>query len=319
MNNLESESSGILSLLVKVIPLVLVVAVAGFLMGTTNPKSPAGYVGYLTQGAIFGKAHFVALQSGPTSAGRHWLYDVVNVSVTPYTYSEDFAGPDSVLSKDNLKISFRVHLVWKIRPEKVQDFVEHYSTLSPGDDPDKIVQVAYNNFIKEPLRTFARDEVQQLNGLELKDQISPVGERVYKRILGLAKDTPFQIMSVVVGNIQYPEQVANAVSLKLAATQDLERKQIEIDMERKDKEKRIVQAEGIAQAMEIINQRLTPTYLQHEAIEAQKVTVGSPNHTTIYIPVGPMGVPLVGTFDTQATGQDATPAPGKAPAAKPGH
>ena len=318
MNNLESESSGILSLLVKVIPLVLVVAVAGFLMGTTNPKTPAGYVGYLTQGAIFGKAHFVALQSGPTSAGRHWLYDVVNVSVTPYTYSEDFTGSESVLSKDNLKISFSVHLVWKIRPEKVQDFVEHYSTLAPGDDPDKIVQIAYNNFIKQPLRTFARDEVQQLNGLELKDQISPVGARVFKRILDLAKDTPFQIMSVVVGNIQYPEQVANAVSLKLAATQDLERKQIEIDMERKDKEKRIVQAEGIAQSMEIINQRLTPTYLQHEAIEAQKVTVGSPNHTTIYIPVGPMGVPLVGTFDTQA-GADATPAQGKAPAVKPAH
>ena len=82
--------------------------------------------------------------------------------------------------------------------------------------------------------------MQQLNGLELKDQITPVGERVFKRTLALAKDTPFEIMSVVVGNIQYPEQVANAVSLKLAATQDLERKQIEIDMERKDKEKRIV-------------------------------------------------------------------------------
>ena len=27
--------------------------------------------------------------------------------------------------------------------------------------------------------------------------------------------------------------------------------------------------------------------------------VGSPNHTTIYIPVGPMGVPLVGTLDPE--------------------
>ena len=303
----------------KVVPIVLVVAVVAYLIGTTNPKTAAGYVGYLTQGAIFGKAHFVGLQSGPTSAGRHWLYDVVNVSVTPYTYSEEFTGSDSVLSKDNLKISFRVHIVWKIRPEKVQDFVEHYSTLNPADNPDKIVEVAYKNFVREPLRTYARDEVQQLNGLELKDQISPVGERVFKRVLALTKETPFNVMSVVVGNIQYPEQVANAVSLKLAATQDLERKQIEIDMERKDKEKRIVQAEGIAQSMEIINQRLTPTYLQHEAIEAQKAMVGSPNHTTIYIPVGPMGVPLVGTFDTQTgQGQDTgTPASAKNPAVRP--
>jgi hypothetical protein len=29
--------------------------------------------------------------------------------------------------------------------------------------------------------------------------------------------------------------------------------------------------------------------------------VGSPNHTVVYIPVGPMGVPLTGTF--AATGK----------------
>ena len=52
--------------------------------------------------------------------------------------------------------------------------------------------------------------------------------------------------------------------------------------------------------MEIINQRLNAQYLQHEAIEAQKAMVGSPNHTTIYVPVGPMGVPLVGTVDLTA-------------------
>ena len=105
--------------------------------------------------------------------------------------------------------------------------------------------------------------------------------------------------SVVVGNIQYPEEVANAVSAKMAATQVLERKQTEIAIEEREKQKRIVQAEGIARSMEIINTRLTSQYLQHESIEAQKAMVGSPNHTTIYIPVGPMGVPIVGTFDAQ--------------------
>jgi hypothetical protein len=39
-------------------------------------------------------------------------------------------------------------------------------------------------------------------------------------------------------------------------------------------------------------------YIQHEAIEAQKAMVGSPNHTVVYIPVGPMGVPITGTFPT---------------------
>src|SRR5881296_3765197 len=83
-----------------------------WLMGSRNPVTPAGYVGYLTQGAVFGRTKFYGLQTGPTSPGRTWLLSVTNVSVTPYTYHEDFSGNTSVLSRDNLKISFSVHLVW---------------------------------------------------------------------------------------------------------------------------------------------------------------------------------------------------------------
>ncbi len=107
---------------------------------------------------------------------------------------------------------------------------------------------------------------------------------------------PFIISSVVVGNVQYPEEVATAVSRKLAATQELQRKDTEIEIERKERTKREVQAQGIANAMQIIRGQLSGMYIQHEAIEAQKLMVNSPNHTVVYIPSGAMGVPLTGTF-----------------------
>ena len=44
--------------------------------------------------------------------------------------------------------------------------------------------------------------------------------------------------------------------------------------------------------MTLIKSQLTPEYLPYEAIKAQLGMVSSPNHTVIYIPVGPMGVPL---------------------------
>jgi hypothetical protein len=89
-------------------------------------------------------------------------------------------------------------------------------------------------------------------------------------------------------------------SRKLAATQELERKDTEIEIERKERTKREVQATGIANAMQILRGQLNALYIQHEAIEAQKLMVNSPNHTTVYLPVGPMGVPLTGTFQTGA-------------------
>jgi len=269
----------------------------GWCIGSSNPPTPAGYVGYLTQGAVFGQVKFYGLQTGPSSPGRTWLLSTTNISITPYTYMEDFTGENSVLSKDNLKIGFRVHIVWKVQSDRVKEFVEKYSTLADDKDPNKVVQVAYGNFLKEPLRTYARDEIQRLNGLEIKDKITPVGEAVFARVKALAQNTPFEVTSVVVGNIQYPAEVADAVAKKMAMTQVLEQKETELKIEAQTKAMRIVQAEGIAKAMEIIQAKLTSQYLQHEAIEAQKAMVGSPNHTTIYIPVGPMGVPLVGTIN----------------------
>ena len=92
--------------------------------------------------------------------------------------------------------------------------------------------MAYGNFIREPLRTFARDEVQRRNGLEVKDALVAIGDAVLARIRAYADASPFVITSVVVGNVQYPDEIATAVSYKLAATQDLQRKDTEIEIER---------------------------------------------------------------------------------------
>jgi regulator of protease activity HflC (stomatin/prohibitin superfamily) len=278
-----------------------VAAALVWFLGSRNPFTPAGYVGYLTKGAIVGKARFHGVQRGPTSAGRTWLLDVTNVSVTPYTYSEDFTENETVLSRDNLKIAFRVHTVWRVDDTRVPLFMERFSTTASRrdteKDPDTIVKVAYGNFVREPLRTFARDEVQRRNGLEVKNALIPIGDAVLARIRSYAEGSPFIVSSVVVGNVQYPTEVADAVARKLAATQELERKDTEIEIERKERTKREVQAQGIANAMQIIRGQLSPMYVQHEAIEAQKAMVGSPNHTVVYIPVGAMGVPLTGTFN----------------------
>ena len=289
----------------------LMAVVLFWLMGSHNPVTPAGYVGYLTKGAVVGKTRFYGVQRGPVSPGRTWLLNVTNVSVTPYTYNEDFTGDEAVLSRDNLKIAFRVHTGWRIDETRVPMFMERFSTTvsrqAHETDPDAIVKVAYANFVREPLRTFARDEVQRRNGLEVKEALMPIGDAVLARIRLYAADSPFIISSVVVGNVQYPAEVADAVSRKLAATQELQRKDTEIEIERKERVKREVQAQGIANAMQIIRGQLSSMYIQHEAIEAQKLMVNSPNHTVVYIPVGPMGVPLTGTFPATAPQGPTTP------------
>jgi regulator of protease activity HflC (stomatin/prohibitin superfamily) len=259
--------------------------------GCTNPSTPAGYVGYVTKHPITMPTRFYELQTGPTSTGLGWRLEVANISVTPNTSTEHFVGPDAVLAKDNLHIEFRAHLLWKIEPQNVRTFVEKYGET--GDNPTKM---AYDNFIKEPFRTYTRDEVQKYNGLDIKENIDQIGNAVQARILKLTEGTPFTIISVVIGNIQYPQTVADSVANKLAATQVLEQTTIEIETAKAKAQIREAEADGIAKAMDKINQKLTPLYVQYEAIQAQEKMVNSPNHTEVYIPVGPMGVPMVGTM-----------------------
>ena len=261
------------------------------IIGCTNPSTPAGYVGYVTKHPYTMPARFYELQTGPTSTGLGWMLEVTNISVTPNTSTEQFVGPTAVLAKDNLHIEFQAHLLWKVEPDNVKTFVEKYGET--GENPEKM---AYDNFIKEPFRTYTRDEVQKYDGLDIKDNIDTIGSAVQDRILKLTKDTPFTIISVVIGNIQYPDTVAQSVANKLAATQVLEQTTIEIQTAKAKAQIREADAEGVAKAMDTINQKLTPLYIQYEAIQAQEKMVNSPNHTEVYIPVGPMGVPIVGTL-----------------------
>ena len=261
------------------------------IIGCTNPSTPAGFVGYVTKHPYTMPARFYELQIGPTSTGLGWMLAVTNISITPITSTEEFTGRNAVLAKDNLHIEFRAHLLWRIDPENVRAFVEKYG--GTGFSPE---QRAYDNFIKEPFRTYTRDEVQKYDGLDVKDNIDMIGASVQARVLKLTQGTPFTIIGVVIGNIQYPQTVAESVANKLAATQVLQQTTIEIQTAKARAQIREAEAEGIAKAMETINQKLTPLYVQYEAIQAQAKMVNSPNHTQVFIPVGPMGVPVVGTM-----------------------
>jgi regulator of protease activity HflC (stomatin/prohibitin superfamily) len=283
---------------------LVVVAFVVWLAGSSNVATPGGYVGYVTQGAVFGRHQYLGTQVGPTSTGKVWLAEVTNVSVTPYTYDEQFSAGEgtSVLSKDGMQISFSVHITFRINPDRVKDFVEHYSTMQTSDSPDKIVQVAYQNFLRERLRTYARDSVQRVAWQELTANIDTIGQEVNQRVITLTQPTPFDVQSVVVGNIQFPPSVALAVAENQAQIQVTMKKEKEVEQAKLEAQKKVEEAKGIEEANKLIAGSLTDKYLQYEAITAQTQQINSPNHTVIYIPVGPMGVPLVNTVNSDGSG-----------------
>jgi len=278
--------------------------------GFHNVDTPAGYVGYVTQNSVFGQTRYVGLQQGPTSTGMHFLIHATNVSVTPYTYDENFTITDktdeAVVAHDKLKVQFSVHVVWHVKSDSVKDYVENYAVISPdgGDKPDDVAALTYNNFVSPVIRTFSREEIEHFDGLDLKDHMGDIAKNVTTRIQEYIKNTPFEITAINVGAIQPPKEVTDEISKVQQMNQQITQKDQEIKIHEAAKNGRIAEAKGIQESMQDLNSKLTPEYLAWEAIKAQKGMAGAPNHSTTYIT---RGFPVTGTIPV---GQ-AAPAAGK--------
>ncbi len=102
-------------------------------------------------------------------------------------------------------------------------------------------------------------------------------------VAGVAAFTRYQTIADAQNQVQVND-------IKIAQTNQL------VKVQQQQAQIRVADAEGIAQSQAIINGSLTPTYLQYLAIQAQIDMAQKSDHSaTIYIPVGPNGIPVVTT------------------------
>ncbi len=263
--------------------LILSIILTGFILTScTNPHTPAGHEGYVfEEPRIFGNGGFRGVVKGPGNYGVSlWRNKIINIDVRPATYNENL----KILAKDDLNVTFHFHAVIEIKPGSVKTVIQNFGG-----------EKWYIRYIQKPFKTFIRDSVQHYISREIKAKRDVIATEIRKKLGIYLEKTPFNLISLVVGNVDYPEIVTQAVEKKLAAQQLLEEKEVQKQIAQKNAQIKIEEAKGIAEAQKIINETLTANYLQHEAIMAQQKMANSPNHTTVYIPVGPNGMPIVFT------------------------
>ncbi len=246
----------------------------------TNPNTPAGHDGYVREvPRIFGNGGYVGSVNGPGNFGFSLFRNrVTNIDMRPATFNEAF----KILAKDDLMVTFRVQMIAQIEPEKSKEVVE----ILGGKE-------WYKRIGQKPFRSFVRDAVKTYDSRDIKAHRDKLADYIFQKMKEHMQGQPIMIQKVVMGNIEYPASVTEAVEKKLKYQQDLERKEVERKIAQKEAEIRVEEARGIAEAQKIINATLTEQYLQHEAIQAQLKMADSPNHTTVYIPSGTNGIPVV--------------------------
>ncbi|MBI1924644.1 prohibitin family protein [Candidatus Poribacteria bacterium] len=195
--------------------------------------------------------------------------------------------PIDVLSRDNLHVNMRVSM--RLRPN-IGELYELHMEIGPKFYED-VVQPAFIAISQQVLSSYNHDEISE--------RIAEIQDKIVTALHEMLNGKHLDINSIIIEDVSFPKEVADAVEVKLAKKQELFQKEFELEIARKDAEIRRIEAEGLAESQGVIKDHLTDEYLQFLLIQIQQKLVDSPNKTFIFIPVGPGGVPLLMNLEPQ--------------------
>lgn len=243
-------------------------------VGCVNLPTPPGHEGYIKSRPIVGAAEFKGIQHGPTSTGWKWRLAVINIDMRPRTYSESMR----IITAERLELKFRAHARMRLRRGSVRQVVEKFGGAN-----------WYQANVQQQLRSVMRSKVQRLKAFEVKSRMAEIAGDVLKDMQKRYAKTPIELLSVDIGDIQYPTVVVKSVVRKFVTNEDNERKDIELRIAQRQIDIGIAEAKGVADAQTVITTTLDPMFVQYEALKAVEQLAGSKNTTFIVMPMGKSG------------------------------
>jgi len=274
--------------LTKIIPTFIVFIILMVALMCSFAVVPAGNVGV---GDMFGRVDSNEYQPGLYIKNPFKSINDMSIKTQEYTMSiatgeGEKYGDDSItaITKEGLTVALDMTVLYRLNPPSADEI---YKTIGP--DYVKVI-------VRPQIRTVIREVVAKY---EAKELYSEVRQAIAVEIFDLLKPElsirGVILEKVMLRNIKLPAKLTNSIEAKLTAEQEAEQMQFVLQKEEQEAERKLIEAQGIKNAMEAIKQELTPEYNQYLAIQAMQELVGSPNTVYYFVPTSSdgMGIPLV--------------------------
>lgn len=234
--------------------------------------------------SLFGKVKNEELRSGFHLVIP--LAKVTKMSIRTEEYTMSIAenegkkvGNDAItsLTKEGLSVDLDMTVLYRLSEEKASDV---YRELG----------LAYDEKVIRPtIRTVIRDVIAQYDAKELYSaKREEAAKQIQEGVKSNLEPRGIVVEEVLLRNIALPANLATAIQEKLQAEQEAQKYEFILQKEKKEKERKVIEAEGQRDAQTIINQSLTPNYLYYSYINQLKDRQG-----TIYVPTNPStGLPM---------------------------
>lgn len=188
----------------------------------------------------------------------------------------------SVLSSNGLNIKLDVTV--RVNP--------NYDQI--GDLHDEFGRDYLNSLVRPEIRSSVRKIIGRFNPEELySTRRDEVQDMITSDLEGVLDTNYIELQAVLIRDIVLPEKVRTAIEEKIEAEQLALKYEYILDQERKEAERRIIEAEAKAEANRILNASLTPNILRDKGIEATLDLANSQNAKVIVVGSGDDGLPLI--------------------------
>lgn len=203
----------------------------------------------------------------------------LNFKMPVLTTSYEFSAKEIALdlndltpkAADNLSLKdLDVTIYYRASADFIADlYVKYAGAARQGTDA---LLPAYE-LVRREARGAIYEEVSKVDSLLLHRQRDALQSDIESRLqarLASKDQGALTIQRVVVRALNTDPSIEASIREAVANQKKLEAKQISVEIAKKDAEIEIERARGIAEANNIINESLTPQYLQHEINEALK-------------------------------------------------
>jgi len=233
---------------------------------------PAGTVGVAD---TFGTVNDAELR-----AGMHPKLPWTHVEVMTVK-TQEFSNTVATLTSEGLPVELDITVLYRLTPGAASNVYQEVGS----NYPDVIVRPQIRSVIRDVVATFSSKSLYSAE----KTVVATDVDRILAPIL---ESRGIILESVLLRDVRLPEDLTAAFEDKLVAEQRIQKKEFEVETQRMEAERMRVEAEGIRDAQKIIDESLTPAYLQWKAIEMMQNRDGA----TYYIPIGENGLPMVKTI-----------------------
>jgi regulator of protease activity HflC (stomatin/prohibitin superfamily) len=173
-------------------------------------------------------------------------------------------------SKEGLNVAAVISILYRIVPDRAPSIVEN---IGVGNEENVINSVFRSSASDVCSRFFAKDMHSA--------QRAAIEKEITEQMETILAPRGFEIEAVLLKNIALPTGLARAVEEKLEAEQEAQRMEFLLDREKREAQRKIIEAEGIRDSQKIISEGLTPAIIQWQSIDAFREVAKSPNSKVI--------------------------------------